>query len=827
MSALSTSPSSPQHVTPERPGLIKRPREACIACRSLKTRCLPYGDGPLTSKDRCARCTKYGLVCEYQRKVRGKQKPPIDNSTPTGPTPTSSSSLSRTSMDAGRDGQMSQESLNHLHSEGSRGSFGGYSQERFSGSSASGSTMSIPRGPGKTEIWAPPAPDINNPYPNNQYSDSFARAAPLPQAPLPPAPYAQPRAFTSYPHPPPHNPSDAPPQPPQVQEYHHPPQLPPMLPPASTHHNDRPMAQMPHDGMPPSNDMGGVFRGPPVGQHVQLPPIEFRPPAVPLASRASQSSTPSYSSSERRRRQEASSNVADYIAPRLGHEGSRSPSPRMDGTAMIPGGGAPGPIADTNGRPPGSQQMSGQQMVNTMKLGGRLSSLSPIELGMVSEHEAKYLYDLFAKNLCPILAGMDIVYLTYERMRSSDTLFTAMLYASARFHHPEICRGLYAHANMLVNRITTHGVLDVACIQALIILAYWSLPGDRSAYLKSGLALRAATQLRLWKRAERPLPEDQDAARAILNSERTWIALLILDVGFSKLFNQPLLLPGPGYGFDDIHEWAMEHEYLNIPNDHYLAWHANQSRGSSALPMNRVEDGDEDHYPDELTQPENLLMAMLNKALPHLSPIYSQMATIVTTIMILHIRSIALIHGPNEHSKRSLIDTAELLTGQFEQMAAGGQLVFWSDCVMAGVSLPGVLFYKARQAFAPHEWDRIIAVLNRMMAMCGQMLGAHNDHPLYLTYRFYFRLLPVLDGIKQGMQEPQIPQHQEMMAYPNPMELLGMPDPSQMYSSATFTGVDMSGFFPEPSVVQNDELWNFLTGGPNSDMGIIFNAAQG
>lgn len=98
-----------------------------------------------------------------------------------------------------------------------------------------------------------------------------------------------------------------------------------------------------------------------------------------------------------------------------------------------------------------------------------------------------------------------------------------MLYASSRFFHPEICRPLYNHANTIVNRMITQGTVDLPSVQALIMLAFWSVQNDESAYMKSGIAVRAACQLRLWKKHDRPLPQDEEEVRAILDRERTWI----------------------------------------------------------------------------------------------------------------------------------------------------------------------------------------------------------------------------------------------------------------------------------------------------------------
>lgn len=45
-----------------------------------------------------------------------------------------------------------------------------------------------------------------------------------------------------------------------------------------------------------------------------------------------------------------------------------------------------------------------------------------------------------------------------------------------------------------------------------------------------------------------------------------------MDAGFGVIFEQPMTLPQPNRGFDDIYEWASEHAHLNIPGDYYLAW---------------------------------------------------------------------------------------------------------------------------------------------------------------------------------------------------------------------------------------------------------------
>lgn len=84
----------------------------------------------------------------------------------------------------------------------------------------------------------------------------------------------------------------------------------------------------------------------------------------------------------------------------------------------------------------------------------------------------------------------------------------------------------------------------------------------------------------------------------------------------------------------------------------------------------------------------------LNKALPHLSPLYSQMATIVTDIVLSRNQSEGLKFGHIDMIKNRLISLSEKIAESLNRFAAEGHLIFWSDMFSAGVSMPGVLFYK-------------------------------------------------------------------------------------------------------------------------------------
>lgn len=117
----------------------------------------------------------------------------------------------------------------------------------------------------------------------------------------------------------------------------------------------------------------------------------------------------------------------------------------------------------------------------------------------------------------------DPVIHTFERIRSSPELFSATLGVAARFKLPELCQTLLEHADRLVMRALFVGRVKLSLVQALMVMVHWKAPEDQSAYMKLGMAFRAACQLQLGKSIGQPLPSDEHAARERLDGERLWL----------------------------------------------------------------------------------------------------------------------------------------------------------------------------------------------------------------------------------------------------------------------------------------------------------------
>jgi hypothetical protein len=118
----------------------------------------------------------------------------------------------------------------------------------------------------------------------------------------------------------------------------------------------------------------------------------------------------------------------------------------------------------------------------------------------------------------------DAHYHTFERLRASSMLLSAVLGVAARFRRPDLARQLLEHTDRLLFRNFGEGQITLAIVQTLLVTVHWKHPDDRSAYMRLGLAFRAACQLQLGSTIGQPLPSDETSARALLNAERTWLS---------------------------------------------------------------------------------------------------------------------------------------------------------------------------------------------------------------------------------------------------------------------------------------------------------------
>lgn len=127
--------------------------------------------------------------------------------------------------------------------------------------------------------------------------------------------------------------------------------------------------------------------------------------------------------------------------------------------------------------------------------------------------------------IAPSSAFFDPHYHTLERVRTSGTLLTAILYAAALFLRPEMASSLHGLAETYIARKMHSGDYDLTLIQAILVLVHWKHPDDRTAYQKMGMAVRLIHELRLHLPTDptRPqrVPATEEDERKRAEVERT------------------------------------------------------------------------------------------------------------------------------------------------------------------------------------------------------------------------------------------------------------------------------------------------------------------
>ncbi|WVF68288.1 hypothetical protein IAT40_003053 [Kwoniella sp. CBS 6097] len=200
-------------------------------------------------------------------------------------------------------------------------------------------------------------------------------------------------------------------------------------------------------------------------------------------------------------------------------------------------------------------------------LQGKMEADQPVSLMILSEIEAMSMVQLFHDRLNPLVAVLDAKLHTVQYLRSTSTvLFSTVLAMAARFGRSDLHSLLLSHAQTLLDRAITSGLSEVGVVQAIMILTYWKNPADTSAWRKIGIALRIGYQLYWHVPRTEPLPQDELAARKILNVERTWMCF---DRGLSQMYGLPTAIQLNH--IKDADSWARDHLYLGPTVDMHLA----------------------------------------------------------------------------------------------------------------------------------------------------------------------------------------------------------------------------------------------------------------
>ncbi|BEI84611.1 hypothetical protein CcaverHIS002_0500120 [Cutaneotrichosporon cavernicola] len=349
----------------------------------------------------------------------------------------------------------------------------------------------------------------------------------------------------------------------------------------------------------------------------------------------------------------------------------------------------------------------------------------------------------------PLIAILDPKLHTVSFLRTSSMLFTTILAAASKYALPERHGTLLAHAESLINRATNGGECCTALIQSLLILVYYKGPTDRSAWLKIGIAIRFAFQLR-WHEA-RPsmtLPADEHEARLILDPERTWFCLVCFDRQYADIFGLPTTIPMTDYG--DCEAWARSHFHLNIPVDIHLA--CSHAMVVADEFWGRIR---KDH--DEM--PRRLLI-------------------IKHHLLILAEPLDAEILLPE------CVEHATNVVAAFEVVSKDGSPRYLHDAGATTLSNLGLVLYKLFWRLGPDTRPYLIEVTKRARDCCPP------EGPLMYTARFLDRVLGLF---QTAVAEDAVPAAE-----------VGPPDQSQIDEFLRLAGSDLNQF------MVNDDYWASL-----------------
>lgn len=177
----------------------------------------------------------------------------------------------------------------------------------------------------------------------------------------------------------------------------------------------------------------------------------------------------------------------------------------------------------------------------------------PIEINILNlstakslfEKSVRYLFFLvpgFGKLICtcsfiallnPYISQLDPRLHTFDYVRKSPFLFTAVLAMSAKTFNPAVYHALYDHAQDLYTESFRNGAKSTEIVQAILILTYWKQPQDTRAWTSLGYAIRMCMdmgwhKLTAYSAASRT-NMDETRRREVRNVERTWLVLFVYD----------------------------------------------------------------------------------------------------------------------------------------------------------------------------------------------------------------------------------------------------------------------------------------------------------
>lgn len=169
----------------------------------------------------------------------------------------------------------------------------------------------------------------------------------------------------------------------------------------------------------------------------------------------------------------------------------------------------------------------------------------PIAAGIITEEDARTLFDLVYLRLNPFICLFDPALHSVNYVRSRcPFLFTVLIMAGCKFFRAELYKPCQKLANELAVRAFAEGWKSVEVVQAFACLCYWKEPDDTRTWMYIGYACRMAVDLGLNRYVPNPLPTETEFQRQERrNRERTYLVLFVHDRSLSMQTGKQWMLP--------------------------------------------------------------------------------------------------------------------------------------------------------------------------------------------------------------------------------------------------------------------------------------------
>ncbi|KAL1407903.1 hypothetical protein Q8F55_007339 [Vanrija albida] len=387
----------------------------------------------------------------------------------------------------------------------------------------------------------------------------------------------------------------------------------------------------------------------------------------------------------------------------------------------------------------------------------------PVSLRALSEVEANYLVQQFHDRLNPLIALLDPQLHTLRFLRTTSTvLLSAVLASASRFFRSDLHPTLISHARTLLDRAIQTGAFDTGVVQVLLIHTYFKEPEDTSGWFKVGMALRIAYSMFWHIPRTDPLPENDDEARDLLNTERTWLALFSFDRAQSHLHGLPTTIKLNQFRDPEI--WAREHLHLGHTVDMHIACSIQFCQlDDHWVELCELKDANPEYLEHATETLARQLDAFENKwfnknALPP-GFNYEHELAILWSVLDFKFMLKRYRYERAPHDLLRLdegLQVSSSIIDVIDQLANNGMLEIMQDSAIVKSSALVVFCRKVFGIATQSQQSYILTILHRMLVSHAKVTSADGKSALDYVSRFIRRVLSVLGT--EGQATDQIPE---------------------------------------------------------------------